>query len=347
MHVKSHFADRTMRLFKVPASPFALRRWLLALLCLLALAAQAQTDPLPSWNEGAAKARILAFVAAVTEPGGKEFVAAPERIAVFDNDGTLWSEQPMYFQMLFAFDRVRALAPEHPEWKTKQPFQAVLEGDMKALAASGERALAEIVTATHTGMSTDEFAVTVHEWIATARHPTTKRPYTELVFAPMVELLGYLRASGFKTFIVSGGTADFMRPWTEKVYGIPPEQVIGTLFKTEFELRGGQPVLRIVPELWHNNDKGGKPVGIHTFIGRRPIAAFGNSDGDLQMLQWTTAAPGARLAMIVHHTDAEREVAYDRTSPVGRLDKALGEADARGWSLIDMKRDWKTIFAPR
>jgi phosphoserine phosphatase len=322
-------------------------RWLFLVASLLALAAQAQTDPLPSWNEGTAKARILAFVAAVTETGGKEFVAPAERIAAFDNDGTLWSEQPMYFQVLFALDRVRAMAKDHPEWKSKQPFQAVLEGDMKALAAGGERALTEIVTATHTGMTTDEFADTVREWIAAARHPKTGRPYTETVYQPMLELLSYLRASGFKTFIVSGGTTDFMRPWAEKAYGVPPEQVVGTMFRTEFELRAGQPVLRILPELWHNDDKGGKPVGIHAFIGRRPIAAFGNSDGDLQMLQWTTAGPGARLAMIVHHTDAEREAAYDRQSAVGRLDQALAEADARGWSLIDMKRDWKTVFPPR
>ena len=304
-------------------------------------------DPLPSWNDGAAKQAIVAFVAKVTKEGAPDFVPPAERIATFDNDGTLWAEQPMYFQLLFALDRVKALAPQHPEWKDKEPFASLLKGDVKGALAGGERAMLDIVMATHAGMTTEEFEKIVQEWIATAKHPVTKRPYTEMVYQPMLELLAYLRANGFKTFIVSGGGIEFMRPWAEKVYGIPPEQVVGSSIKTKFELRDGKPVLVRLPEVNFIDDKAGKPVGIQQHIGRRPIAAFGNSDGDLQMLQWTTAGRGARLALIVHHTDAEREWAYDRKSSIGRLDKALDEAQAKGWTVVNMKDDWKRIFPSR
>jgi len=299
---------------------------------------------MPSWNDTAPKKAIVAFVEKVTKPGSPDFVPVPERIAVFDNDGTLWSEQPMYFQFLFALDRVKTLAPQHPEWKDKEPFASLLKGDVKGALAGGDRALLEIVMATHAGMTTAEFEQIVKNWIVTAKHPVTKRPFTEMVYQPMLELLAYLRANGFKTFIVSGGGIEFMRPWTEKVYGIPPEQVVGSSIKTKFELRDGKPVLTRLPELNFVDDNVGKPVGINQHIGRRPIAAFGNSDGDLQMLQWTTAGTGARFALIVHHTDAVREWAYDRQSSIGKLDKALDEARARGWTLVDMKRDWKVIF---
>jgi len=301
-------------------------------------------DPLPSWNAGISKARIVAFVQAVTEPGGKDFVAPADRIAVFDNDGTLWAEQPMYFQAFFIFDRVKALAPKHPEWKTKEPFASVLRGDVKAALKGGEHALMELAMATHAGMTTVEFEQIVIDWIATARHPKTGRPFTEMVYQPMLELLAYLRANGFKTFIVSGGGIEFMRPWTERVYGVPPEQVIGSSIKTKFELRDGQPVLMRLPQMDFIDDKAGKPVGINAHIGRRPIAAFGNSDGDFQMLQWATAGKGARLGVLVHHTDAEREYAYDRNSSVGRLDKALDMAGPQGWTVVNMKNDWKSIY---
>ena len=307
--------------------------------------AQSAADPLPSWHDGPARARILAFVESVTRSGGPDFVPPAERIAVFDNDGTLWSEQPAYVQAMFVADRVRALAPKRPEWKTKEPYASLLRGDLRTLAAGGEKALAQLVMATHAGMTTDEFARVAGDWIATARHPKTGRPYTEMVYQPMLELLAHLRAGGFKTYIVSGGGVEFMRPWVERVYGIPPEQVIGSSIRTRFEMRDGVPVLVRLPEIDFIDDKAGKPVGIHRHIGRRPIAAFGNSDGDLQMLQWTAAGAGARLAAIVHHTDAQREWAYDRTSKVGRLDRALDEAGARGWTVIDMKRDWRRVFA--
>ena len=316
----------------------------LAVALMLAMAVAHAADPLPSWNDGASRARILAFVEAVTQAGGKDFVPPEDRIAVFDNDGTLWAEQPMYFQLFFALDRVKALAPKHPEWKTTQPFKAALEGDMKALAASGEKGLLTLVMATHAGMTTAEFEKIVKDWIATARHPTTKRPYTQMVYQPMLELLAYLRANGFKTFVVSGGGIEFMRPWVNEVYGVPPEQVIGSSIKTKFGMRDGKPVLMRLPEINFIDDKEGKPVGINQYIGRRPIAAFGNSDGDLQMLQWTTAGDGPRLALYVHHTDAEREWAYDRKSAFGRLDKGLDEALARGWTVVDMKKDWKVIY---
>jgi hypothetical protein len=304
------------------------------------------TDPLPSWNDGEVKRSILDFVARVTDPASPDFVPEAERIATFDNDGNLWAEKPVYFQLLFAIDRVKTLAPDHPEWTTRQPFKAVIENDMEALLASGEHGLIELVMATHAGMTTDEFEQIVSDWLATATHPTTGRPYTEMVYQPMLEVLDYLRTNGFKTFIVSGGGIEFMRPWTEAVYGIPPEQVVGSSIKTAFEVRDGEPVLVRLPQMNFINDKEGKPVGIHSHIGRRPIAAFGNSDGDFQMLEWTTAGDGVRLGVLVHHTDGEREWAYDRESPVGRLNRGLDEAEARGWTVISMRDDWRTIFPP-
>jgi phosphoserine phosphatase len=313
---------------------------------LLASSVIAQADPLPSWNDGAAKARIVGFVQAVTTEGSKDYVPPADRIAVFDNDGTLWAEQPAYFQLLFAIDRVRALAPKHPEWKTKQPFKAVLDGDMKTLAAAGEKGVLELVMATHAGMTTDEFAAVVRDWLATARHPKLGRPYTDLVYRPMLEVLAYLRANGFKTYIVSGGGIEFVRVFSEARYGIPPEQVVGSSVKTKYEVRDGKPVIVRLPEIDFIDDKAGKPVGIHKFIGKRPIAAFGNSDGDFEMLEYTNAGRGARLAMIVHHDDADREYAYDRKSGVGRLDRGLDEAGKRGWTVISMKDDWRQVFAP-
>ena len=300
-------------------------------------------DPLPSWNEGTAKSAIIGFVESTTTEGTAGFVPPNERIATFDNDGTLWSEKPVYFQLLFAIDRVKELAPEHPEWKDKQPFKGVLEGDLKAVAATGEHGLLELVMATHAGMTTEEFEGIVENWLATARHPERDRPYTELVYQPMLEVLKYLKAHGFKTFITSGGGIEFMRPWVEEVYGIPPEQVIGSSIKVEFQERDGEPVLMRLPEIDFIDDKKDKPVGIHKFIGRRPIAAFGNSDGDFQMLQWATTGEGPRLGVIIHHTDPEREWAYDRDSHVGRLDRGLDEAAERGWIVVDMKSDWKTV----
>jgi hypothetical protein len=307
--------------------------------------AQAQVDLLPSWNDGTSKGAITEFVARVTQQGGPDFLPAVDRIATFDNDGTLWAEQPMYVQLAFALDRVKAMAPFHPEWEEMQPFKAALAGDMKTLAASGEHGIALLVTATHAGMTTAEFQQIVMKWLATARHPRFKRPYTELSYQPMIELLAYLRTNSFKTFIVSGGGVEFMRPWSERVYGVPPEQVVGSSIKTKFQMRDGGPELFRLPELNFVNDGPGKPVGINEFIGRRPIAAFGNSDGDLEMLQWTTMSAGARLGLIVHHTDAEREYAYDRNTPFGRLDKALDAAAQNKWVVVDMKRDWKNIFA--
>jgi phosphoglycolate phosphatase-like HAD superfamily hydrolase len=307
--------------------------------------ALAQSDPLPSWNNGTTKRAIIDFVTTVTRDGGPDFVPVPQRIAAFDNDGTLWSEQPIYFQFAFAIDRVRALAPQHPEWKTQQPFKAVLDGDMKALAASGEKGIAEMIMATHTGMTTDEFTEAVADWLATAKHPASKRHYTQMVYQPMLELLAYLCQHKFKTFIVSGGTVEFMRVFAEKVYAVPPEQVVGTSFVTKFQMKdAGVPVLMREPQIEFVNDGPGKPVGIQRFIGRRPIFAFGNSDGDLQMLEWTAAGPGAKFMGLVHHTDDEREWAYDRQSHIGRLDKALDEAREKKWTIVDMKRDWKKIY---
>ena len=302
-------------------------------------------DPLPSWNEGPAKRAILDFVAAVTRESSPDFTPPAQRIATFDNDGTLWVEQPMYVQLAFAIDRVKALAPMHPEWKDKELFKSVLEGDLKALAASGEKDVVQLVMETHAGMTTEEFAGIVKDWLATARHPRFDRPYTQLVYQPMIELLAYLRENGFKTFIVSGGGVEFMRPWVEQVYGVPPEQGIGSSIKTKFQITDGKPELFRLPEVDFIDDKAGKPVGINQRIGRRPIAAFGNSDGDLEMLQWTTLSGGGRrFGLIVHHTDAEREYAYDRNSPFGRLDAALDAAAVNGWTVVDMKRDWNRVF---
>ncbi len=301
-------------------------------------------DPLPSWKDGPARQSIVAFVAKVTQEGTAGYVPPAERIAVFDNDGTLWSEQPVYVQLAFALDRVKALAPQHPQWQTQEPFASLLKGDVASALAGGEQAIAQIIMATHAGTTTGEFATIVQDWLATARHPVTGRPYTGMVYQPMLEVLAYLRANGFKTFIVSGGGIEFMRPWTERVYGIPPEQVVGSSIKSKYELRDGKPVLVRLPELDFIDDKAGKPVGIQQHIGRRPIIAFGNSDGDFEMLEWTTAGEGPRLGVIIHHDDAGREVAYDRKSHIGRLDRGLDEAGRRGWVLVSMQDDWRTIY---
>jgi hypothetical protein len=318
---------------------------MLAVLALGSARAEAQADdPLPSWNAGPSRRAIIAFIEATTRPGSSDFVAPAERIATFDNDGTLWAEQPNYFQLLFILDRIERLAPQHPGWKTTEPYKSVLAGDSRSVAAAGEKGLMQLLASTHSGMTTDEFAALVRDWVSTARHPTTGRAYTAMVYQPMLELLSYLRASGFKTYIVSGGGQEFMRPWTERVYGIPPEQVIGSHGELKYELRGSQPVLVKQPEVALIDDREGKPVGIQRFIGRRPILAFGNSDGDLEMLEWATAAPGRRFAGIVHHTDAVREWAYDRDSHIGKLDRAWDRAVAVGWTVVDMKTDWKTIY---
>ena len=301
-------------------------------------------NPLPSWNAGPAKEAIVAFVNRVTSAGSPDFVEPSERIATFDNDGTLWAEQPLYFQLLFALDRVKALAPQHPEWKSKEPFAALMRGDVTAALGGGEKAIAEVLAATHTGVTTAEFERAATDWLATARHPTKKQPYTSMVYQPMLELLSYLRANGFKTFIVSGGGVEFIRAFSEETYGIPPEQVVGTVGKQKLEMRDGKPVLRKLPEVDFVDDGPGKPVGIQRFIGRQPIASFGNSDGDLQMLQWTCSGDGARFCLYVHHTDGEREWAYDRASSIGKLDKGLDEAKSKGWTVVDMKSDWKKIF---
>ena len=303
-------------------------------------------EPLRSWNEGASKKSIVEFVRKVTKHGSPEFVPVVDRIAVFDNDGTLWAEQPLYFQFLFAIDRVKVLAPQHPEWQGKEPFKSLLAGNLKNALAGGEPALLEIIAATHAGMTTDEFNKIVKDWVATAVHPTTKRPYTQMTYQPMMEVLEYLRAHEFRTFIVSGGGVEFMRAFAEETYGIPPDQVIGSTGKMSFELRNGEPVLVKLPAIEFVDDKEGKPIAIQRHIGRRPIAAFGNSDGDLQMLQWTAAGDGPRFCLYVHHTDAEREWAYDRQSSIGKLDRGLDEARSKGWTIVDIKRDWKTIFPP-
>jgi len=312
----------------------------MVLLCSAAVAA----DPLPSWNDGPAKDAIVAFVKDVTSKRSDNYVPPAERIAVFDNDGTLWSEQPLYFQFIFAMDRVKALAPRHPEWQTTEPFKSILANDIKGALAGGNEGLIKILAATHTGITSDEFSTIVRDWIKTARHPASKKLYTEMIYQPMLELLEYLRKKDFKTFIVSGGSIEFMRPWAESVYGIPPEQVVGSRFNGKFEARDNGFVVVQSPDSFFLDDGPGKPVGIHTHIGRRPIAAFGNSDGDLQMLQYTTSGPGARFGLIVHHTDADREFAYDRQSSIGKLDKALDEAANRGWSVVDMKREWNVIY---
>jgi phosphoserine phosphatase len=308
-------------------------------------------DPLPSWNDTATKSAIIGFVERVTDENNQDYVKPGERIATFDNDGTLWSEQPIYFQLAFALSRVKAMAPKHPEWNDKQPFKGILEGDLKSVLEGGEKSLIEIITVTHAGMTTDEFEQIVKDWISTAKHPQTGRPYKQMVYQPMLELLAYLRANGFKTFIVSGGGIEFMRPWTEATYGIPPEQVIGSSIETRFQLRNGKPVLVRLPKIDFVDDKAGKPVGINSHIGRRPILAAGNSDGDLQMLQYTTIARNPddtkpRMGVIVHHTDADREWAYDRDSHIGQLNQALDEAPQRGWLVVDMKNDWRVIYPP-
>jgi phosphoglycolate phosphatase-like HAD superfamily hydrolase len=323
---------------------------LLLVVLLLSAAARGQAgprDPLPSWAEGPSKRAITRFVKAVSTPGSPQFVPPAERIATFDNDGTLWAEQPFYVQGLFALDRVRALAPAHPEWESQEPFASVLSGEAGAVLAGGEAAIAAIVAATHAGLTTDDFNQLVRDWIRTARHPHTGRLYTEMVYQPMLELLDYLHQRAFTTFIVSGGGVDFLRPWVEESYGIPPQRVIGSSIQTRFELRDGQPVLVRLPQIKVVNDGAAKPASIQHHIGRRPIAAFGNSDGDLAMLQWTMAGPGPRFALLVHHTDPKREWAYDRSSAVGRLDRALDQAVARGWTVVDMRRDWLEVFPPR
>lgn len=306
--------------------------------------AQPAADPLPSWNDTPTKTAITDFVEKVTRDGSPDFVRPAERVATFDNDGTLWCEQPMYTEVVFALDRVKALAAEHPEWRTKEPFKAVLDGDYKALAAAGKKGLVEVLAATHTGRTVAEFQASVRDWLGTARHPKYGRPYTECVYQPMLEVLAYLRGNGFKTFIVSGGSADFIRVWAEAAYGIPPEQVVGTTFKLKYELRDGKPAVFVEPHIDLIDDGAGKPVGIARLIGRRPVMAFGNSDGDFEMLEYTTAGPGPRFGLFVHHTDAEREYAYDRDSRIGRLARGLDEAPKRGWVVADMKADWKTVF---
>jgi hypothetical protein len=303
-----------------------------------------QSDPLPSWNEGKSKQSIIDFVNEVTNEASPNYVKPEDRIATFDNDGTLWSEQPYYFQLQFALDRVKALAPEHPEWKDNPLFQAVMDNDIKKVLSFGEHGLLELVMATHAGMTTTEFEQIIKKWISTAKHPKTNKLYKEMVFQPMLELLDFLRSNGFKTYIVSGGGIEFMRPWTEEVYSIPPEQVVGSSIKVIYELTDTGPVLRKLPELDFIDDKEGKPVAIHKFIGKRPIAAFGNSDGDLQMLQWIAGGNGKSLMVYIHHTDTEREWAYDRESHIGRLDKGLDEANEKRWTVVDMKNDWKVIY---
>ena len=317
---------------------------LIAAICLLP--ACTISSHLDSWNDTEARSSITTFVSRITDSGSPDYIPPAERIAVFDNDGTLWAEQPAYFQLFFAIDRIKTISARHPEWKDTEPFKSILAGDLNAALAGGERSVLDIIAATHTGMTTEEFEQEVKSWIKTARHPTSGRPFTEMTYQPMRELLDYLRGNGFKTYIVSGGGIEFMRPWAEATYGIPPEQVIGSSVKTRFEMRDGTPVLVKLPELGSNDDKEGKPVNINLHIGRRPIFAAGNSDGDLEMLQWTAAGSGPRFCMLVHHTDADREWAYDRESHIGRLSRALDEARSRGWTVVDMKRDWARVFPP-
>jgi phosphoserine phosphatase len=316
----------------------------LAAIFVVSAAAAAEADPLPSWNDGPTKQAIVGFVKKVTEEGSPDYVRPEDRIATFDNDGNLWAEKPVYFQLLFAIDRVKELAPEHPEWKDKQPFKAAIEGDMETLAASGEKGAAQLVMVSHAGMTPAEFQKIVSDWLATAEHPRFKRHYNDLVYQPMLELLSYLRANGFTTYIVSGGGIEFVRNFSEAKYGIRPAQVVGSSIKTKYEVIDGVPTVMRLAEMNFIDDKDGKPIGITEHIGQRPIFASGNSDGDYQMLDWTTAGEGPRFGLILHHTDAEREYAYDRDSSVGRLDKALNDAPSKGWVVIDMKNDWKTVF---
>lgn len=327
-------------------TPF-LRALLFATVICVAPAVAAAADPLPSWNAKSAKRSITNFVAMVTKEGSPDFIKPAERIAVFDNDGTLWCEQPTYVQLTFTFDRIKTLAPEHPEWRETEPFKSVLAGNEEGVKASGVKGMLELTAAIHAGLTVEEFDQVVRAWLKTARHPKFNRRYTELVYQPMLEVLTYLRANGFKTFIVSGGEIDFVRAFAEDAYGIPPEQVIASSAEQRFEMRGGKPVLIREAKLAFLNDGPGKAVGISNHIGRRPVMAFGNSDGDLQMLQWTTGGAGPRFALLVHHTDAEREAAYDRDSRVGRLDKALIEAKEKGWTVVDMKSDWNAVFPNR
>lgn len=312
-----------------------------------AMEASQSGDPLPSWNEGPSKKAIVDFVTKTTTSGDADYVAPADRIAVFDNDGTLWAEQPFYFQLAFALDEIKRLAPDHPEWSDKEPFKSVIAGDVKGLMASGEKGLLQAVAVTHAGITTEEFATNVANWLASAKHPKFNRPYSELVYQPQLELLAYLRANGYKTFIVSGGGVEFMRVFAEKVYGIPPEQVVGSSGVVKFE-RNEDGTTKLVkePKIEFIDDGAGKPVGINRFIGHRPVIAFGNSDGDQQMLEYTTSGAGPRLGLIIHHTDADREVAYDRESHIGKLDKAMDEAPKAGWILVNMKSDWKTVFPP-
>jgi haloacid dehalogenase-like hydrolase len=328
-----------------------LATWALALVVLAATTAFARVDPLPSWIDGPAKQSIITFVKKVTTPGSAAFVPVPERIATFDNDGTLWCEQPLPVQLYFALDRVKELAPQHPEWKTQEPFASLLKGDLNKALAGGDRALIEILMATHAGMTTTEFDQIVQHWIATARHPKTGKLYTEMVYQPMLEVLAYLRANSFKNFIVSGGGVEFMRAWSEKVYDIPPEQIVGSSIKTRFEMRSGKPVLVRLPEVNFNDDKADKPVGINQYIGRRPIAAFGNSRGDEEMLEYTQGGSGARFELLVLHDDATREYAYGPAKglpdvKLGAFPQALlDEAKTSGWTVVSMKDDWKRVFA--
>jgi len=301
--------------------------------------------PLPSWNDGAAKSGIVAFVRSVSDQKSKDFVAPADRIAVFDNDGTLWAEQPLYFQFLFMLEQVKAAAPKHPEWQQNAAFQALAKQDKAALEKLGMKPVLELLGVANSGMTVAEYDATIRNWLATAKHAKYQRPYTDLTYLPMRELLDYLRANGFKTFIVSGGSSEFMRPWAEKAYGIPPEQIIGSQQEVKFEMKDGKPVLTREAKFAFVDDGPGKPVGIYRHIGKRPILAFGNSDGDFQMLQVTTAGEGKRLALIVHHDDAQREFAYDRQSHIGKLDKALDAAPANHWIVVSMKTDWKKVFA--
>lgn len=305
----------------------------------------ATREPLPSWNDGPTRRAIVEFVGRVTDPASPDFVPAPERVAVFDHDGTLWSESPAYFQLLFALDRVKAMAAERPEWRDTEPFASLLRGDLAAVAAGGERSVLEIVMATHAGLTADEFDALVRAWIDGARHPTLGKPYRDLRYRPMLELLGYLGERGFATYLVSGGGVDFIRPWAEEAYGIPPERVVGSTIGLRYEERDGTPTLVRLPEIDFVDDGPGKPVGIHRRIGRRPILAGGNSDGDLAMLQWTAAGPGPSFCLLVRHDDAAREWAYDRASKVGRLDRALDEANSRGWTVVSMREDWRLVHA--